>query len=164
MSQAAMELPTPTLDVVLKGINELQRAPDPKKRIKVEMTLPEPDVKKLHAWMNSDQYEKAEEIRKADLAKCTKSLEHCVNFAMREYGSGAEVIAKVLVSLYNSHIVKVGLWDDLRSLDRCNFEHCMNVIRLCFSTNMEPHDYFQNGGELFQAIIKRHGLKKGARS
>lgn len=164
MNQATIELPTPTLDVVLKGINELNRDPDPNRRIVVKMDLSEPEVQKLHAWMHSDKYEQAQALRKEDIALWQDSLEYCVNYAMREYGSGALVIAKVLVSLYNSKVVKVGLVDDLWSLDAVNFEHCMNAIRLCFQLHMEPHRFFQNGGELFQYIIKRHGLRKGGQS
>lgn len=147
----------------MKGINELQREPDPKIKIKVEMTLSEPEVKKLHAWMQADTYEKVQALRKDNIDLWCDSLEYLVNFAMKEYGSGSTVIAKVLVSLYNSRVVKVGLVDDLWSLDSVNFEHCMNVIRLCFETRQEPHSFFQNGGELFQHIIKRHGLKKAVK-
>jgi hypothetical protein len=162
MNQATldMEIPTPTLEVVMKGIEALERDTDPKARIEVKMTLSEPEVKKLHAWMHSDTYEKAQALRKDDIKLWQDSLEYLVNYAMREYGSGSTVIAKVLVSLYNSRVVKVGLVDDLWSLDGVNFEHCMNVIRLCFETRQEPHSFFQNGGDLFQYIIKRHGLKK----
>lgn len=164
MNQAVIETPTQSLDVVLKGINELTRAPDPARRVKVTMDLFEPEVEKLHAWMHSDNYEQVQALRKDDIKLWQDSLEYCVNYAMREYGSGALVIAKVLVSLYNSKIVKVGLVDDLWSLDAVNFEHCMNAIRLCFELHMEPHSFFQNGGELFQFIIKRHKLRKGGQS
>lgn len=163
MSQDTLDIEEPTLEAVLKGINELEREPDPKVRIEVKMTLSEPDVKKLHAWMQSDRYEQAQALRKDNIKLWQDSLEYLVNYAMREYGSGSTVIAKVLVSLYNSRIVKVGLVDDLWSLDGVNFEHCMNVIRLCFETHQEPHSFFQNGGELFQYIIKRHGLKKAVK-
>lgn len=160
LGKNTIETPTQTLDVVLKGINELNRDPDPARRIEVKMVISEAEVEKLQAWMHSDHYEKAQALRQDDIKLWQDSLEYCVNYAMREHGSGSRVVAKVLISLYNSKIVRVGLADDLWSLDAVNFEHCMNVIRLCFQLHMEPHSFFQNGGDLFQYIIKRHGLRK----
>lgn len=163
MNQATLDTQTPTLEIVLKDINEGRRIPDPHKKIRVELTVPETDVPKIHAWMQSDRYEKAEAIRNADIEECTKSLEHVVNYAAREYGSAAEVFAAFLGSLYNGNRVKVSV-NRIGSLDGDNFEHLMNVMRLCFMTHREPHSFFKNGNDIFEAIIKRHGLEKRRKS
>ena len=153
----------PTLEVVLKDLSAEGRVRDPNRKVTFTYTVPETDAPKLLAWMQSDNYEKAEELRKANLAECTKSLEHCVNFASREYGSGATVFAQFLASLYNGNRVKADV-SGIRSLDAMNFEHLMNVMRLCFRASREPHEFFKNGNDLFERIIKRHGLEKRRKS
>jgi hypothetical protein len=163
MSQATMDTPTPTLEIVLKDINEGRHIPDPNKKIRVELTVPETDLPKLHAWMHSDTHEKAEAVRNAGIEECTESLEYVVNYAAREYGSGAKVFATFLASLYNGNRVKADV-SDIGALDACNFEHLMNVLRLCFATHQEPHSFFKNGNAIFEGIIKRHGLEKRRKS
>lgn len=152
----------PTLEIALKEQQESGLVLDPNKMMRIEMTIPQTDVPKLHAFMQSDNYEKAEALRKVDIAEYTKSLEYVVNYASREYGSGATVFAQFLASLYNGNRVKADV-SGVASLDGRNFEHLMNVIRLCFDTRQEPHSFFQNGNDIFEAIIKRHGLEKRRR-
>lgn len=149
----------PTLEIVLKELDDSKRELDSTKMVKFTLTLPETDTRKLHAFMQSDSYERAEALRNADLAECTKSLEYCVNYASREYGSASEVFAEFLASLYNGNRVKVSV-NRIGSLDGSNFEHLMNVMRLCFIAHREPHDFFKNGNDIFEAIIKRHKLGK----
>lgn len=150
------------IDISLNDPVDVRRWRDPNKMVKLSLTIPETDVPKLYAFMQSDIYEKAEATRKADLAEGTKSLEHIVNYASREFGSGATVFAQFLASLYNGDRVKADV-SGLRLLDGNNFEHMMNVLRLCFKTNREPHDFFKNGNDVFEYIIKRHGLEKRRR-
>lgn len=153
----------PTLEIVLKDLSAEGRVRDPNKKVTFTLTVPETDAPKLWAWMQSDNYERAEDIRKVDLAEGTKSLEHCVNYASREYGSASLVFAEFLASLYNGNRVKADV-SGIRSLDVSNFEHLMNVVRLCFQWHQEPHCYFKNGSEIFEAIIKRHKLEKRRRA
>lgn len=153
----------PTLEIILKDINEGRRILDPDKMVKFTLTLPETDLRKLQTFMSSDNYEKAEALRAADIEECTKSLEHCVNYASREYGSGAMVFAQFLASLYNGNRVKADV-SGIRSLDRRNFEHLMNVLRLCVIAQQEPHSFFKNGNDIFENIILRHGLEKRRKS
>ena len=160
---ASAKKETPTLEIILKDINEGQHVPDPEKMVKFTLTLPETDVRKLHSFMQSDNYEKAEALREADIEECTNSLEHCVNYASREYGSGATVFAQFLASLYNGNRVKADV-SGISSLDGRNFEHLMNVMRLCFIAHRKPHSFFKNGNDIFEAIIKRHGLEKRRKS
>lgn len=161
--QTSAKKETPTLEIILKDINEGRHIPDPDRMVEFTLTVPETDAPKLQAFMNSDSYEKAEAIRDADIEECTKSLEHCVNYASREYGSGATVFAQFLASLYNGNRVKADV-SGISSLDRSNFEHLMNVLRLCKITSSEPHSFFKNGNDIFEAIIKRHGLEKRRKS
>lgn len=153
----------PSFSIALKDLIESGHIPDPNKLIQITFTLPEPDLPKLHAFMHSDQFEKAEELRKAKMAEWTKSLEHVVKYASHEYGSGATVFAQFLASLYNGNRVKADV-SGLRSLDGRNFEHMMNVIRLCYMAGREPHDFFKNGNDIFEFIIKRHKLEKRRKS
>ena len=153
----------PTLEIVLKEMNEGLRQRDPNKDITVSMTIRETDVGKLNAWMQGDTFEKAQAIRNADLAECTKSLEHIVKYAIHEYGSAATVFAQFLASLYNGDRVKADV-SGLRLLDGSNFEHMMNVMRLCYMAGREPHDFFKNGNDIFEFIIKRHKLEKRRKS
>lgn len=158
-----MEQAIATPEITLKD-NPIQgQHLDPNRKIEVTITIRASEYQKLQAWMQSDTYEKAEELRKANLAECTKSLEHCVNYASRDYGSGATVFAQFLASLYNGNRVKADV-SGISSLDIRNFEHLMNVIRLCKMTHQEPHSFFKNGNDIFEAIIKRHGLEKRRKS
>jgi hypothetical protein len=49
------------------------------------------------------------------------------------------------------------------SLDSANFEHLLNILRLRFETHREPHQFFVNGGALFEQIIADWGLEKRRR-
>lgn len=161
MNQATMEQATP--NIVLKENPVWEASLDPNKQIEVTVTCRAADYPKLRAWMQSDTFERAEAIRKANLAECTKSMEYCVNYASREFGSGSTVLAQFLASLYNGNRVKADV-SGIGSLDRSNFEHLMNVMRLCFMAHMEPHSFFNNGNDIFEHIIKRHGLEKRRKS
>lgn len=131
--------------------------------VRVSVTLPRTDLPKLHAWMDSDTFEKAEAARKARLDDCLKSLEHALNWAMRHDTSGARVFATLLASMYNGNRVKFDV-SDLKLLDRANFEHAMNSIRLCQETHREPHQFFVKGGELFEQMIRDWKLEKKRRA
>ncbi|WP_234085346.1 hypothetical protein [Azonexus sp. R2A61] len=131
--------------------------------IRVSVTLPRADLAKLHAWMDSDTWEKAEAVRKARLDDCLKSLEHALNWALRHDTSGARVFATLLASMYNGNRVKFDV-SDLKLLDCANFEHAMNSIRLCQETNREPHQFFKDGGKLFERMIGDWKLEKKRRA
>lgn len=128
----------------------------------LRITLPRGDYQKLNDFMNGDAWEKAQEIRKANLSACLKSLEEALNWALRHDCSGARVFATLLASLYNGRRVKMDV-SDLALLDMGNFEHAMNVIRLCMETRREPHSFFVDGGELFEKMIKQWGFEKNRR-
>lgn len=147
----------------------LQRAPRPagvlrrSETVTVTLTISPDKVDKLHAFMDSDTWEKAEAVRKANLEGCIDSLEHAINVATTHVGtSGGRTFATFLASLYNGERVKVDA-SSIMSLDGANFEHLLNILRLRFETHREPHQFFVNGGTLFEQIIADWGLEKRRR-
>lgn len=147
----------------------LQRTPRPagtlrpSGMVKVTLTIPADQEAKLHAFMASDTWEKAEAVRQATLDGCIDSLEHAVTVATTHFGtSGGRTFATFLASLYNGERVKVAA-NSIMSLDRDNFEHLLNILRLRFESHREPHEFFVDGGELFERIIKDWGLEKRRR-
>ncbi len=138
-------------------------APDDEKIWKVTMTVRgEDQLRKLNAWMSSDDYEKAQTIRAADLAQCLKSLEFCVNAVLTRPSGGTARIAAFLASLYNGSRVKVDL-SGIFALDMEHFAHVQNVIRLCYESGREPHSFFKKGNDIFERIIADYGLEKRRR-
>lgn len=131
-------------------------------RVEITLTVPRSDVEKLQAFMQSDRWEKAQELRKADLQGCLKSLQFCVDVTLHHDYSTAVSIARILVSLYNGNRVQADM-SRIYNFDSEHFEHMMNVLRLCFDTHQEPHTFFKDGGRLFEHIIQRHGLEKRRR-
>lgn len=129
----------------------------------LRITLPRDKYGKLNDFMNGDAWEEAQKIRKANLAECCKSLEVAIKWAMQHDCSGARVFATLLASLYNGRRVKMDV-SDLALLDMGNFEHAMNVIRLCMETRREPHSFFVDGGDLFEKMIKQWGFEKKRRA
>lgn len=131
--------------------------------VRLSVTMPRDKVQKLHDFMAGDTWEKAQELRKARLDDCLKSLEVAVNWAVKHDTSGARVFATLLASMYNGARVKFDV-SDLKLLDQGNFEHAMNCIRLCQDTHREPHQFFKDGGALFERFIKDWKLEKKARA
>lgn len=160
-----MEQATATPEIILKE-NPIQDTNlDPNKKIEITMTIRASEYPKLQAWMQSDTYEKAEAARKANLEGCLESLEVAMNWALHHDNSGAAVFARLLASLYNGDRVKMDASKLIFTLDRENFEHAMNVIRLCRDTGgREPHTFFKNGNALFEKIIKDWGFEKRRKS
>ena len=132
-------------------------------KVTVTLTLPPDQVEKLHAFMASDTWEKAEALRNTRIENCVASLAHAVEIATTHVGtSGGCTFATFLASLYNGDRVKVDA-ASITSLDRANFEHLLNILRLRYETHREPHQFFVNGGALFERIIADWGLEKRRR-
>lgn len=142
----------------------LEKKPADDRMVTVEMTIPRADLPKLHAFMASDTYEKGEAARQGKLTQCLKSIEIVLTVATTHYGtSGGRVMATLLASMYNGNRVKFDV-SDLKCLDMANFEHALNAMRLCQELHKEPHQFFENGGELFEKMIKDWGLEKKRRA
>lgn len=108
-------------------------------------------------------YKTAEAARNADHQGQIESLRKLLDIAMTSDSGQARVIASVLASCYNGYRVKVDL-TDLRLLDADLFEHVINVLRLDNSPVQEVHNYFDNGGAVWEQMIKRWGLEKPQRA
>lgn len=163
MSAADMEQPT----VELKPDPlDLERPADLRQlleeRVEVRMTMRRGDIEKHHAFMHSDEWEKARAVRNQDLQGCLDSLKWCVDIALHADYSTAVSIACFLSSLYNGSRVKADV-SRVFNYDGEHFEHLMNVMRLCHETNREPHSFFKKGNAIFERIITRHGLEKRRR-
>lgn len=131
--------------------------------VRVSVTLPRSDLKALHEFMDRATLDKAAAARHADLTGCLKSLEIAVNWALKHDTSGARVFATMLASMYNGNRVKFDV-SDLKRLDRANFEHALNSMRICQELHREPHQFFENGGALFEQIITDWKLEKKRRA
>lgn len=120
------------------------------------------DLEKLHAFMNSDEWERGQAVRTEKLEGCLESLKWCVDIALHSDYSTAVSIARFLASLYNGHRVQADV-SRLFNFDDEHFSHLMNVLHLCHETHREPHAFFKEGNAIFEEIIKRHGLEKRRR-
>lgn len=130
--------------------------------VTVTMTIPREKADKLYAFMASDTWEKAEAARNAQLDKCRESLVACVKFVRQHHANSTRFIASVLCSLYNGDRVKVDL-SGIGLIDMHWKEHVLNVIRLQYEGMRDPHTYFENGGAIFEDIIKQYRLEKPCR-
>ena len=131
--------------------------------VRLSITMPRDRMQKLHDFMAGDAWEKAEQARKGNLTQCLKSIEIALTIATTHYGtSGGRVFATLLASMYNGARVKFDV-SDLKSLDRANFEHALNAMRLCQELHKEPHQFFERGGEMFEKMIADWGLEKKKR-
>lgn len=131
--------------------------------VRLSVTMPRDKVQKLHDFMAGDTWEKAQAARNAKLKDCLKSIEIALNLALKHDTSGARVVATLLASMYNGNRVKFDV-SDLKLLDAVNFEHALNCMRICQELHREPHQFFQNGGALFEQFIKDWKLEKKARA
>lgn len=131
--------------------------------VRLAVTMSRANMQKLHDFMAGDTWEKAQEARKADLRGCLKSIEIALNWALKHDTSGARVFATLLASMYNGNRVKFDV-SDLKLLDCENFEHALNCMRICQELHREPHQFFENGGAVFERVIKDWKLEKKARA
>lgn len=131
--------------------------------MRLEVTIPRDKYAKLNAFMAGDTWEMAQAVRQANLTECLKSMEVALNWALKHDTSGARVFATLLASMYNGNRVKFDV-SDLKLLDAVNFEHAMNCMRLCQELHREPHQFFENGGVLFERFITDWKLEKKRRA
>ncbi len=132
--------------------------------ISITSTIPRAKFEKFNAAMHSDDWEKREELRRANLEQCVESIKVALEWATRIDCSGAATFARLLASLYNGERVQMDASRLVFSLDATNFEHAMNVIRLCHETSREPHTFFVNGGAIFEKMIADWGFEKKRRA
>lgn len=141
----------------------LEEKPSDDRMMRLEVEIPRDQYAKLHAFMAGDTWERAQALRQANLTECLKSMEIALNWALKHDTSGARVFATLLASMYNGNRVKFDV-SDLKLLDPVNFEHALNCMRLCQELHREPHQFFENGGELFERFITDWKLEKKRRA
>lgn len=97
---------------------------------------------------------RAQEIeRETVLAAGLPALQRLVKIAQRDTGQAATV-RLLLLGLYNGYRFPFNL-TTLRDLDLVLFNDCMAVLTLdARSTVKEVHQYFKNGGELFEQFAE----------
>lgn len=111
----------------------------------------------MHETKNSRQ-PILNEVRARTLSypEIIESLEAAVRLAQGGT-SGGRVMARVLLAAYNGYRFPLDL-SDLAILGDEAFEHALNVIRLRHMGH-EPHNFFVDGGDLFEAIADGWGFE-----
>ena len=69
-----------------------------------------------------------------------------------------KTVANVLAACYNGRRFRIDL-NDFRMLDVAIFGDVMSVIKLNTLPGPEVHEYFERGGERFEKMFKKFGLK-----
>jgi hypothetical protein len=88
----------------------------------------------------------------------TDSLREGVRLAVHHNHSGARVLARVLLSAYNGHRFPFDV-SDLALLDEKHTELAFSIMRLR-SLGHEPHNFFHNGGQLFEDMAAAWGFEE----
>lgn len=63
-------------------------------------------------------------------------------------------VAAFLLGLYNGNRFKFDL-TDFRCVDRAIFEDCLEVLKLDYQPVQEVHQYFVNGGQIWEDLAKQ---------
>ncbi|WP_455285943.1 DUF7673 family protein [Cupriavidus necator] len=100
--------------------------------------------------------QRAAEIRAQDHDAGLDSLAYLVNFAEGN-SRQAGAVARFLIGLDNGLDFPFNL-TDLRELDADLFEHCLALLRLNYNATVDIHQYFPDGDELFQGLIRHWHL------
>ena len=91
--------------------------------------------------------------RESALESGVPALQRLAEVAQKDTGQ-AVTVRRFLLGLYNGHCFPFDL-TRLRGLDRDLYDDCMAVINLdARATIKEIHQYFENGGELFETWAK----------
>ena len=94
--------------------------------------------------------------RKAVIDAGLPALQRLAQIANNDTGQAATV-RRLLLGLYNGYRFPFDL-TALRGLDKALFDDCMDVLKLDGrATVKEVHQYFKNGGDLFERWAKMEG-------
>lgn len=96
------------------------------------------------------------ELHAAEHAAGIPALRRLLPIAQGDTGQSG-VIAAFLLGCYNGARFRFDL-TDLRRLDRELFEDCLLVLRMDHSAEKEVHRYFENGGDVFEALARDWNL------
>ncbi len=87
-----------------------------------------------------------------------EALRRLLPIARRDTGQSRRVAA-ILLSLYNGHRFPLDM-TNLRSLDYEIMEDCLAVIRMDSNAYQEVHNYFEDGGQIFEQLAEDWGFNK----
>ena len=110
------------------------------------------------AWMREQMAEAARERAEAHAklpairAAGLEALKRLLPIAQGNSGQ-CKYVAGFLLSLYNGRRFKFDL-TDFRGLDRKIFDDCMAVLAMDFQPYQEVHEYFENGGKVFEQLAR----------
>lgn len=105
-------------------------------------------VKIAHQQANAD---KAREVG-------IPALKRLFELAETRDSGQIKTVATVLAACYNGRRFRIDL-NDFRMLDVSIFGDVMSVIKLNTLPGPEVHEYFERGGERFEQMFKKFGLK-----
>lgn len=105
-----------------------------------------------------DREQQLEQQRPALIAAGIEAMKRLIPVAQRDHGA-SRVIGRFLLGLYNGKAYPFDLVS-LRNLDDELFEDCMTVLRMDQRPQREVHEYFKNGGEIWNDFKVRFGGKK----
>lgn len=86
-----------------------------------------------------------------------ESLQRLLYVAQRGTGQSS-VVARFLLGLYNGNRFPFDL-TDFRSLDSELFLDCLVVLGMDNLPVCEVHQYFENGGQIWEAMARRYRFK-----
>lgn len=86
------------------------------------------------------------------------ALKRLFELAETRHSGQIKTIASVLAACYNGSRFRVNL-QDFRALDGDILDDVLAVIRMDSRAQKEVHEYFLRGGERFEAVFKKFGLK-----
>jgi len=81
-----------------------------------------------------------------------EALRELLPVALNDTGQ-SEVVAKFLLGIYNGKRFPFDL-TEFRRLDRELFEKCQNVMAMDFQPEREAHEYFEDGGSIFESMAE----------
>lgn len=104
------------------------------------------------------EHEEMERIKRLDIEDGVPALKRLIKVAQGSSGQCPRV-ASFLAGCYNGMRCPVDL-TDLRAVDFALSEDVLRVLRMDRWCQRELHNYIDDGGAVFEAIIARWGLDK----
>ena len=90
------------------------------------------------------------------------ALARLLNIA-RGHSGQCRHVAAFLLGLYNGNRFKFDL-TDFRCLDREIFEDCLEVLKLDYCPVREVHQYFKNGGRIWEDLAEQWRIRDYTKS
>lgn len=121
-------------------------------------------ISEEHARLARDARRREEALREAELPMIRlegeAALRRLLPIAQSDTGQSA-VVARFLLNLYNGERFPFDL-SDLRRLDYDPFDDCIAVLTMDSQRFKEVHEYFDDGGTIWETLAKEWGFKDHA--